>query len=106
MRVPNYKLDDYFARLEPVENYNGTIEAYWSDNTYCIRHWDTLIAAYRPSAGDVELYTPYTSQTTSALLGRIVRALPRGVVEQSLLRDIARNFIDTSRANQVRKMMW
>jgi hypothetical protein len=76
MRVPNYKLDRYFANLAPVENYNGTIKAYYEDGAYVVKHWQTIVFAYDPALNLVGVRSGYISNTTSHLIGRIVRNLP------------------------------
>ena len=105
MKVANYKLDGYFARLEPVQNYNGSIVAERAGSLYVVRHWGTAIAAINFADGDLELMTPYVSQTTSVLLGRIIRSLPQGWVARSVRRDVRRGVISDKRAKQVLAMI-
>jgi hypothetical protein len=103
MRIPNYKIDDRIATLSNFENYNGTIRGWRksADGHYVVWHWNTMILDYDPYNDTIaELRGDYISQTTSTLVGRILRALPRKPVE---------NFIgemaDTQRAKQLKKMI-
>ena len=80
-RVPNHKLDQHFERLENVTNYNGTIQAQNVGEWYVVTHWATTILEYNTQTRTIErLAHGYISQTTSTLVGRLLRSLPREAV--------------------------
>jgi hypothetical protein len=80
-KIPNHKIEAHISTLAPFVNYNGSIVATNEDSLYRVWHWDTLILTYETNTGRIDfLYSPYHSQTTSALVGRIVRNLPRQAV--------------------------
>jgi hypothetical protein len=80
-RIANHKIDEKISNLESFENYNATIHAVRSGERYSIVHWNTVILDYNIESSKIAtLATGYISQTTSTLVGRIVRALPRSVV--------------------------
>jgi hypothetical protein len=94
-RVPNYKIDSLIANLETFSNYNGSIFG-WVDTytphtsvagLYAVKHWNTRILELNLDTMEIEyLYPTVYSQTTSRLVGRIIRNLPRASVEQFLNR--------------------
>ena len=105
MRIPNYKIDDMVATLSEFENYNGTISGFYEDNTgyYTVMHWRTIILEYDTEAGRIEhLASDYISQTTSTLVGRILRALPKQAVSDELSRHHYEH--DPKRTRQLRAM--
>lgn len=102
-RVPNHKLDGYFARLEPVENYNGTIRAYYVDGVYTVQHWNTVIARVDSFTGTFWAYPHYISQTTATLVGRVLRSRSRDDVARWVNREIISGEIDSKRARQLLK---
>jgi hypothetical protein len=84
-RIPNHKIDEKLSDFSDFVNYNGTIHAVRSGNRYSIIHWNTVIFEYDLSRREVSfLRTDYISQTTSTLVGRIVRALPNDALENLL----------------------
>lgn len=100
MRVPNHKLENYFARYEDIENYNGTIRGFNGLNgDYTVRHWSTDIAVIAPDY--FAAYPHYISQTTASLLGRVMRSQPRGNVIAWIDRELALGTIDVKRARQL-----
>ena len=92
-RVANWKIDEIVANLEEFTNYNDTIRGQrvqineFGYSPYTIEHWSTRIAVI-----DVEtrriLFLAYhpISATTSRLIGRILRSLPKESVERYLYR--------------------
>jgi hypothetical protein len=94
-RIPNHKIDSLVANLEEFTNYNETITATrWnfydmetetSTPTYGISHWSTDILQLNLDTMEIEyLYSTVYSQTTSRLVGRIIRNLPRASVDRFL----------------------
>lgn len=80
-RIPNHKIDEKLAKWESFENYNATIHGVRSGDRYSVVHWNTVILDYNTSTQVIDhIAVGYISQTTSGLLGRIIRALPRDVV--------------------------
>jgi len=80
-RIANHKIDQKISNLESFENYNATIHAVRSGERYSIVHWNTVVLDYNIEKQEiVSLATGYISQTTSALIGRILRNLPRSSV--------------------------
>lgn len=80
-RIANFKIDEKLAKWESFENYNGTIHGVRSGDRYSIVHWNTVILDYNIASKTIDtIAVGYISQTTSQLLGRIIRALPRDVV--------------------------
>lgn len=86
MRIANYKIESMIRELKPFVNYNGTITAEIDERGwYRIVHWNTTILEYDTTTNRIiDLRVGYISQTTSALVGRIVRALPMKAVENHL----------------------
>lgn len=86
MRTPNYKLESLIRELKPFTNYNATITAEIdAKGIYRIVHWRTTILEFDTNTNQIVfLQAGYISQTTSALVGRILRALPRPAVEAIL----------------------
>jgi hypothetical protein len=81
-RIANYEIADKISKLEPFTNYNGTIVASIiktpHGDLYNIIHWNTLVLTYAmDSQAIVSIYATFRSQTTSTLIGRILRNLPR-----------------------------
>lgn len=83
MRLPNREISAEIETLSPFTNYNSTIRAEVdSAGIYRITHWRTTILEFDKNTGRILfLQVGYISQTTSALVGRILRALPRQAVE-------------------------
>jgi len=82
-RVPNYKLSPLLSSFSDFTNYNATIYANTNkaDNKYVVWHWNTKVLEYDLTNNKIDfLLTSYRSQTTSALVGKILRALPNEVV--------------------------
>ena len=86
MRIANYKIDAEIRALAPFTNYNATITAEIdARGVYRIIHWRTTILEFNTNTNQIiHLRADYISQTTSTLLGRILRALPRDAVENFL----------------------
>lgn len=86
MRIPNHKIDAEIRALAPFTNYNATITGEIdARGVYRIVHWRTTILEFDTNTREiVYLQAGYISQTTSTLLGRILRALPRDAVESFL----------------------
>jgi hypothetical protein len=80
-KIANHKIEAHISTLAPFVNYNGSIIATNANDRYRVSHWRTPILTYDINTGRIEyLYSRYYSQTTSALVGRIVRNLPRQAV--------------------------
>ncbi len=77
-RIPNWKIDAEVKALNEFVNYNGTIVAVRSSVEYIVVHWNTTILRYNLETKTISfLLEDYRSQTTSTLVGRLVRGLPR-----------------------------
>jgi hypothetical protein len=77
-RIPNWKIDAEVKALNEFVNYNGTIVAVRSGADYIVVHWNTTILRYNTETKTISfLLEDYRSQTTSTLVGRLVRGLPR-----------------------------
>jgi hypothetical protein len=80
-RLANYKIDNEIRSFKDFENYNGTICGRRQGNSYVMFHWSTKVLEYDLSRNEIVfLYPEHFSQTTSSLVGRIVRSLPRSAV--------------------------
>jgi hypothetical protein len=86
MRIANHKIDAEIRALRPFTNYNATITAELDERGwYRIVHWRTTILEFDTNTSQIiSLQVRYISQTTSTLVGRILRALPRQAVEDYL----------------------
>lgn len=75
-RVPNHKLGHYLDNKLPFSNYNATITGYYHADTYVVKHWATEMFVVSKSAENkIHLFElPFISQTSSALVGRILRS--------------------------------
>lgn len=81
--VPNHKIDGLVSGLEPFTNYNGTITA-WHDSSgeYVVKHWNTEIIRYDTKTRQIaDMAYWFISQTTSTLVGRLLRNLPEDAVD-------------------------
>lgn len=89
-RIPNHRIDSLVADLEPFTNYNQTIRGYQAESRaigapldtaraiYAVIHHRTQILAFDLETQTItHLADWYISQTTSRLVGRILRSLPR-----------------------------
>ena len=85
-RIANYEINSQIQKFQPFTNYNATIVATMSDaGIYTITHWRTTILEYNIHTHEiVSLADGYISQTTSTLVGRILRSLPKSAVERYL----------------------
>ena len=102
-RTPNWKLPTLISTYQVFTNYNNTIRAYKVGSTYFITHWHTNILALDVDTNKIiHLETKSISQTTSTLVGRILRALPRATV----LDYLATAPIDTATKRRLSKMLW
>lgn len=84
-RVANYKIEALFRERVPFENYNNSITAEMVEGVYRVWHWNTHLFTLDTNSGEVTYFDfGYYSQTTSALQGKIVRALisPEEVAEK------------------------
>jgi len=80
-KLPNYKINNEIRSFNDFENYNGTICGRRQGNSYVMFHWSTKVLEYDLSRNEIVfLYEEHFSQTTSSLVGRIVRSLPRNAV--------------------------
>jgi hypothetical protein len=84
-KIPNYKIANEIGSLNTFTNYNGTIRGVRDGNNYRITHWNTVILDYNTDTNEIiSLQDSYISQTTSTLVGRILRSLPPLSVERYL----------------------
>lgn len=80
-KIPNYKIDNEIRSFNTFENYNGTIIGTRVGNSYVVFHWSTKILEYDLKSNEIMyLLENHISQTTSSLVGRILRSLPRPAV--------------------------
>lgn len=80
-RLANYKINAEITRLQDFENYNKSIVGFSSEQSYTVLHWGTRVLVYNKVENRITyLLDTHISQTTSSLVGRIVRSLPRGAV--------------------------
>ncbi len=80
-RIPNWKINEQVKDLNEFANYNSTIVAVRTSSEYVVVHWNTTILRYNFIDKKVSfLLEDYRSQTTSTLIGRLVRSLPRQTV--------------------------
>jgi hypothetical protein len=104
-KIANYKIAGLVATQSPFINYNASIVATLNaGGLYEITHWATKVLTYDTNTGKIIFLFPSVfSQTTSALVGRIVRNLPR----QAVL-DYLTNTPELSKYNAKRiyKMLW
>lgn len=84
-RLPNYKIGAEISALNTFTNYNNTISAHRDGNNYMITHWNTVILDYNTDTNEIiSIQDKFISQTTSTLVGRILRALPPASVQRYL----------------------
>ena len=84
-KLPNHKIGAEISYLNTFTNYNGTISGFRDGNNYQVTHWNTVILDYNTDTNEIiSLQDRYISQTTSTLVGRILRALPPRSVERYL----------------------
>jgi hypothetical protein len=84
-KIANYEIDSKLEKFESFVNYNKTIVGERWGSRYTLVHWNTVILDYDVESKEIEtIALGYISQTTSTLLGRVIRALPRDVVEELL----------------------
>lgn len=84
-RIANYEIDSKLALHDEFLNYNATIAGKRLEGTtiYQVWHWRTLVFEYDYHTKEVLLFRlDPISQTTSTLVGRIIRSLPLEVVER------------------------
>ena len=100
-RIPNWKINQQVQDLNEFSNYNGTITATRSGGEYVVIHWNTTILRFDIETKEVKfLYEKYFSQTTSTLIGRLVRSLPR----ESVMRYI-QEITDSADRQRFRRML-
>ncbi len=85
-RIANYEINSHIQKFQEFVNYNNTITATVDEKgVYRITHWRTLILEYDIHTHRIiSLETGKISQTTSTLVGRILRSLPQTAVENYL----------------------
>lgn len=99
--IPNYKIDEKLKNFESFENYNRTITAVRDGSRYSIVHWSTVILEYDVDKSELVFFRTYQiSQTTSTLVGRIIRALPKSTFDELLEKQI--NTAERSRLKRMR----
>jgi len=85
-KIANYEIEAHISALAPFINYNSSIVANRENGFYRVWHWETQILTYNINTGVIDqLYSHNRSQTTSTLVGRIVRNLPRQAVVKFLV---------------------
>jgi hypothetical protein len=90
-RIPNHKIDGMISNLSEFTNYNGSIRAEWRGNRYTVTHWQTVVFEYEQGFGSLRMFYPFISQTTSVLLGRIVRNFPHYLMIDSVIRNMPKS---------------
>lgn len=101
-RIPNHKIDAKIAELAEFVNYNGTISGGFHGKNYVVFHWNTQILVYNTTWQEIEqLATQKISQTTSTLVGRILRNLPTHAVTKYL-----DTVSDRNDARRLRRMVY
>lgn len=100
--IPNWKLESVLAKREPFTNYNQSITAEIDHRgVYTITHWRTTILEYDLETSKIlSFYFDYWSQTTSALQGRIVRAL----LTTENVRELVEQFAKTGQTHNLRRL--
>ena len=104
-KVANYEIAKLIKNQTSFVNYNSSIVATLNaDGIYEIVHWQTKVLAYNTNTGEiVYLYPSVRSQTTSTLIGRIVRSLPL----QSVLDYLSKSPEMTPKnSKRIWKMLW
>ncbi len=85
--IPNYKIDEKLKTFESFENYNRSITAVRNGSLYSITHWDTVILNYDVDNSEILFFRSYfISNTTSKLVGRLIRAFPQETFDRLLER--------------------
>jgi len=83
--MPNHAMDYHIAAFATFENYNGTITGRHHGPLYIVRHWGTDVLVYNMDTSTIEeLAEDYISQTTSHLVARLLRNMPRQAVDHYL----------------------
>jgi hypothetical protein len=86
--IPNYKIDEKLKNFESFENYNRSITATREGSLYSVVHWDTVILNYDVDKSEILFFRSYyISQTTSTLVGRLIRAFPQATFDKLLKRE-------------------
>lgn len=99
--IPNYKIDGKLKNFESFENYNRTITAVRDGSRYSIVHWNTTILEYDVDKSEILFIRTYKiSQTTSTLVGRIIRALPQDTFNELLIKQVVKG--ETARLKRMR----
>ena len=87
-RIANHKIPEYVNSLTHFINYNATIQARLgrtAERTYEVWHWNTQILSYNEDTKRIDyLHADYISQTTSTLVGKLLRSLPEEAVNAYL----------------------
>lgn len=87
-RIANHQIDSHVKTLTPFVNYNATIQAregVTAERTYEVWHWSTKMLSFNVETNRIEhLASWYISQTSSALVGRLLRNLPAEAVDAYL----------------------
>ena len=87
-RIPNYEIDRYLPDCQNFTNYNSTIVGQRvGDSLYEVWHWNTKVFTYDYARKEIKFIDlRHISQTTSTLIGRIIRSLPDEVVIEQLIK--------------------
>ena len=100
-RIPNWKINEQVKDLNEFANYNNTIVAVRTSSQYVVVHWNTTILRYDFADEKISfLLEDFRSQTTSTLVGRLVRSLPR----KSVI-DYITSVGDKNNRQRVRRML-
>lgn len=74
-RLPNHSLDKPLGNAQEFTNYNNTIIGYYLGSHYFVQHWSTTMFEIDPISGEIiNFELDYISQTSSTLVGRILRS--------------------------------
>lgn len=86
IRIANHKIPEYINTLTDFVNYNRTITGnFVNSDLYEVWHWNTKILSYNATTKRIEgLTAGYISQTTSTLVGKLLRSLPEEAVNAYL----------------------
>ena len=100
--IPNYKIDEKLKNFESFENYNRSITATREGSLYSVVHWDTVILNYDVDKSEILFFRSYyISQTTSTLVGRLIRALPQATFDRLIERQVQQS--ERPRLRRMRK---
>lgn len=104
-RIANYKIDSKLVGQEEFVNYNATISAHRTGDLYVVWHWNTKVFEYDyQNKKVVFIALGFISQTTSTLIGRILRSLPKDVV-MKLVDELNGNLKEQRRVLSMARML-